>query len=254
MNVTSAIILAGGRGERLRPLTNERPKPMVEVGEYPIIHYSILWLKQSGIKNIVIACGYQYHVIQNYFQNIDLGLNILYAIEKQPLGRGGAIKSASKLLADISESVIVVNGDMLTDLPLSNLFKAHGQSSAPVTIVAVPLRSSYGIMEMDSNNYVTQFVEKPSLPHWINAGIYLIDHEVLAQFPDVGDHEKTLFPKLAQERKLRSYNFTGFWRTIDTAKDLTDLAHEFNNNNATNFLIDKSINENQLSNSLVSRD
>ena len=228
--VTSAIVLAGGRGERLRPLTNERPKPMIELAGYPIIHHSILWLKQAGIKTIVIACGYQHQVIQNYFENVDnMGVDILYSVEEQPLGRGGAIKLASQSLTNVFDPVLVINGDMLTNLSLPDLFYVHEKSVAPLTLVTVPLRSPYGIIETDDSNYVTRFVEKPSLPHWINAGIYLIDPLLWSEFPDVGDHEKILFPRLAEEHKLQAYSFTGFWRTIDTAKDLADLSHEIEN-------------------------
>ena len=230
MKITSAIILAGGRGERLRPLTSERPKPMIEVAGLPIIHRSMLWLKAAGINKIVIACGYQHQVIQNYFsQERGLGLDISYSIEEQPLGRGGAIKLAAHSLTGISKPSLVINGDNLTDLSLADLVIAHEQAAVAATIVAVPLRSPYGIIETDNNNKIIRFVEKPELPHWINAGIYVINSELWSQFPDIGDHEKTLFPKLVQDQQLQAYKFRGFWRTIDTAKDLFDLSSEIEN-------------------------
>jgi NDP-sugar pyrophosphorylase family protein len=225
--VSKAIILAGGRGERLRPLTSDRPKPMIEVKGYPLLYHQMQWLKQFGIREIIISCGYLHEVIREYFQDGQkLDLSISYAIEQCPLGRGGGIKLASQYLTDDQEPVLVMNGDLLTDLCLSDLFSFHLNSKASATMVIVNLQSPYGIVQFDQEYYVNSFEEKPILPYWINAGIYVINHSALSEFPAQGDHEDNLFPKWAKERKLRAYDFKGFWRTIDTAKDLTELSNE----------------------------
>lgn len=227
VSVTTAIVLAGGRGERLRPLTSDRPKPMISVIGQPLLHHSFVWLKKSGITRIVISCGYRHEVIREHFQDgSSLGLSISYSIEERPLGRGGGVKLASKMLGQTAERVLVINGDMITDLPLADLTRFHEQSRSSVTMATVPLLSPYGIVESDEQNNVVSFREKPALPYWINAGIYLIEPEILSEFPDEGDHEEALFPRLAEQQRLKSYRFKGFWRTIDTAKDLADLEKE----------------------------
>lgn len=225
--ITTAIVLAGGLGERLRPLTSDRPKPMIVVYNYPLLHHSIVWLRRSGIKQIVISCGYRHEVIQEHFQDgRQFDLKISYSVEENPLGRGGGIKLAGKSLSDAAGPILVMNGDMITDLPIKDLAAFHTESKCSISMVTVPLKSPYGIVESDKDNYVVNFREKPRLPYWINAGVYLIDKQILEEFPDKGDHEELLFPRLAQERRLKSFNFEGFWRTIDTAKDLADLQRE----------------------------
>lgn len=221
------IILAGGKGERLRPFTHDRPKPMIEICEQPLLAYTMRWLKSFGIRRVIIACGYKHNVISEYFGNGSrLGLDIIYSVEEDALGRGGAIKLASEQLENIENSVFVVNGDVLTNLSLLELYKSHLEKHAKISVVCVPLRSPYGIVEIDTNSLAKGFREKPVLEHWINAGIYLVDGVMFSQFPDTGDHEDKLFPELANKSLLYAFKYTGFWRTIDTGKDLEELKRE----------------------------
>lgn len=224
---SEAIVLAGGRGERLRPFTYDRPKPMIEVREQPLLLYTLRWLKSSGIERVIIACNYKHDAISDYFgDGSKLGLSISYSIEEKSLGRGGAIKQAARHVKDLSSNILVVNGDVITNLPLSDLFAYHNNKKANITIVCVPLRSPYGIVEIDKNGLATGFREKPVLDHWINAGIYLINGTIFASFPTFGDHEEVLFPTLAAKKELHAYKFDGFWRTVDTGKDLEELKKE----------------------------
>ena len=200
---------------------------MIVVHNYPLLHHSVVWLRRSGIKHIVISCGYRHEVIQEHFQTgRRFDMKIEYSVEETPLGRGGGIKLASKSLSEATGPILVINGDMLTDLRIADLSAFHGEARSSITMVTVPLKSPYGIVESDQDNNVVSFREKPTLPYWINAGIYLIDRELLPEFPDKGDHEELLFPRLASEQRLKSFQFTGFWRTVDTAKDLADLQKE----------------------------
>lgn len=226
-STTEAIILAGGRGQRLRPLTDDRPKPMVQLSGQPLLEYTINWLKNFGIKKIIISCGYRRSVISDYFGDGSfMGVEVAYSEEDEPLGRGGGIKRASKLLSTRTTPVIVANGDVITCLPLDDLFTQHRHSKTPVTIVTTPMRCPYGIVDIDENNLAMGFREKPVLPYWINAGIYVIDSGMFDQFPDQGDHEETLFPTLASKGMLKAYKFNGFWTSIDTCKDLEELKKE----------------------------
>src|ERR1700733_11192144 len=136
MPLTQAIILAGGRGERLRPLTTDRPKPMITVFDRPLLAYTLQWLKEAGIEDVVISCGYRHDVIRDYFQDgSGFGVKIQYSIEDKPLGRGGGIKLASHMLHAEPAPILVANGDVITDFPLADLLKEHTACGAPATVV-----------------------------------------------------------------------------------------------------------------------
>lgn len=235
-----AIILAGGKGERLWPLTEDRPKPMVEVLGIPILEYQVRWLRLYDIKGIVIACGYKHEVIQDYFgEGEPWGIKIDYAIETQPLGRGGGIKQAlSKVrVKDSSNIVIATNGDIITRFDLNEAIQSHTASDALVSVVVVPLISPYGVVDMDEEGKIQGFREKPKLPYWINGGIYVFSKGVYDLLPDRGDHEDSTFPQLAQEGRLNALKSTGYWRTIDTIKDLTEAKKDMQERMLQGFLV-----------------
>jgi NDP-sugar pyrophosphorylase family protein len=218
-----AIILAGGKGERLRPLTNDRPKGMVEIGGRPILLYQLSWLAYHGVRDVTISCGYLAHVIQESFgDGRALGLNIRYAIEAVPLGRGGGFRFAMDSFAT-DEPIVGMNGDNITNLDLSDLVAKHSSARAMATDVLTPLQSPYGIVEIGESNLITGYRERPELPYWLNAGIYVFDPRIHDLLPEKGDHEDTTFPRLASEGHLLGYPTRAFWRTADTAKDVGEL-------------------------------
>jgi NDP-sugar pyrophosphorylase family protein len=225
-----AIILAGGKGERLRPFTNDRPKPMVEVLGYPILGYQMQWLQTQGVDEVVISCGYRHEVIQSYFGDGEkYGLRLSYAVEHEPLGRGGGLKKAFGQLsqpANNDDIVIGTNGDVITNLNLAPAIESHRARGGLCTIVLTPFLSPYGIVEVDEENHVLGFREKPELPYWINGGIYILSRAIYDYLPDQGDHEDTTFPRLAQERRLHAYPSRAFWRSVDTVKDLSEVTKE----------------------------
>ena len=223
--VNCAIILAGGKGERLRPYTNDRPKPMVEVAGRPILAYQLEQLKKAGIEEVVFACSYQREALQKHLDSGEkYGIKALFSVEETPLGRGGGIKKAMQMLKD-AEDVVITNGDNLWKLDLAGLMKKHLERKAIATIVVVPLRSPYGIVEFNDQDEILGFKEKPILPHWINAGIYIFSKEIEPLLPDEGDHEIETFPKLPSERFL-VFKSTDYWRGVDTVKDLTEAEKE----------------------------
>jgi len=222
-----AIVLAGGRGERLRPFTNDRPKPMVEVSGVPILAYQLSWLRSQGVTELVMACGYRHEVITNYFGTGERwDLRIQYAIEDQPLGRGGAIRAAYARLSPAPDLVLATNGDIITNLPMAPVLAQHRERGHLATVVLVPYISSFGLVEVDGADRVVAFREKPTLPYWINAGVYVLSSDALSLFPEVGDHEQTTFPLLAEQRRLGAYKSQAYWRTVDTVKDLSDASRE----------------------------
>lgn len=225
-NLHCAIILAGGKGERLRPFTNDRPKPMVEICGRPILAYQLDQLKSVGVKEVVFACSYQREMLQEHVGNGErYGMQASYSVEETPLGRGGGIKQAMQYLSLGWDNVIVLNGDNLWKVDLSGMLDQHKQTSAMVTMVISPLKSPYGIIDFDEDKHVLAFKEKPVLPHWINSGIYIFSKEIEPLLPDIGDHETETFPKLPKE-KFFVFQSEDYWRGVDTVKDLTEAEKE----------------------------
>lgn len=230
------IILAGGKGERLRPITSDRPKVMVEVLGVPLLGYQVRWLQAQGITDIIVACGYRHEVIQDYFgAGEKWGVRMQYAVESTPLGRGGALKQAFRLLKEGEEICLATNGDVVTNVRLAPMLQAQRDSGCVATIMLVPFTSPYGLVDVDSSERIVAFREKPELPYWLNAGIYVFSRAIEPLLPDHGDHEDTTFPRLAAERKLGAFRSRSFWRAIDTAKDLSDIHRELEQRPLTSF-------------------
>jgi len=225
-----ALIIAGGEGERLRPLTSDRPKPMIEVAGTPILEYQIRWLAREGVSDAVLLCGYKAEVIQRHFgDGSRFGLRTHYSLEEVPLGRGGALKLGAQLLPPDEDAVIALNGDILTDQPLAPMLGYHRRKHAAATVMLTRLRSPYGVTRIDRTGRITAFDEKPLLREWIIAGLYVVSREFLRRLPDRGDHETTTFPQLVAEGRLFGYRSDAYWRTVDTVKDLTEAAAEAGN-------------------------
>ena len=222
-----ALIIAGGEGERLRPLTSDRPKPMITVADKPILEYQIRWLVDEGVSDVILLCGYKAEVIQDHFgDGSRFGLRVHYSLEEEPLGRGGALKLGARLLPPDEELTLALNGDILTNQPLAPLLRYHRRKGGTATVMLTRLRSPYGITRGDRAGHIVAFEEKPLLPHWINAGLYVLAADFFRRLPERGDHETTTFPELAAEGKLFGYRSRSYWRTIDTFKDLTEAEAE----------------------------
>ncbi|ALL00276.1 sugar phosphate nucleotidyltransferase [Pyrodictium delaneyi] len=226
--MAKAVILAGGFGKRLRPLTEDRPKPLVDVAGRPIIEWQILWLRSHGVREFVILLGYKWErLVERLGSGQRLGVRIAYVVEDEPLGTGGAIKNAEHLLKG-EDYFIVLNGDIITNLDVNRLVaKLANSKDALVAMALVPLRSPYGVVELDQEDHIVRFVEKPTLDYWINAGVYAMKPGVLDYLPEKGDIERTAFPRLAEERRILGERFTdAYWRSIDTIKDLEEAARQ----------------------------
>ncbi len=221
--IKHAIILAGGKGERLRPYTEDRPKVMVEVAGKPILQWQIEWLKLHGIENFILTVSYKHEVIQNFIGDGKIfGIQVDYSIEETPLGRGGAIKKGfNSPLIQGAENLVVTNGDVITKMDLSLMMEQHKKRNALVTMLLVPYLSRWGIVRVDDQNQINGFEEKPRLPYWINGGIYLFNQGVVDLLPDLGDHETETFPKIPKERFF-AFKDEGFWRAVDVVKDKTE--------------------------------
>ena len=224
-----ALRIAGGRGERLRPLTDNRPKPMVEINGKPIIGSQVDWMRAQGVTDVVFLTGYMGGMIQDYFGNgSEHGITAHYSSEETPLGRGGAIKQGLSQVPQDAKNVLVANGDIITNQPLAPITELHENSGAVGTMMLVPYPSQYGVVESNDENIVTQFIEKGSLPFWINAGVYLFDRQIESLLPDIGDHETSTFQDLAKQSKLSAYHSEMAWTSIESPKDLSDITAQIN--------------------------
>ena len=213
-----AIILAGGRGKRLRPITDYIPKPLVPLNNIPIIEWQIKYLKEYGIKEIIICTGYKAKMIENFLaMKNNLGVKIKFSIEKTPLGTGGAIKQAGLSIKD--KSFFVLNGDTITNINLNQLAKKQN------SIASIELKTKFGIIETKDDK-ITKFKEKKEIPNvWMNAGIYHLQKEILQDLPKKGDIEKTVFSDYAKNGKLTTVKFKNvMWYSIDSFKDIEECS------------------------------
>ena len=223
-----ALILAGGRGERLRPLTDSIPKPMVLLNGKPILWYQTQWLTNCGVTDVVFLAGYRWEAIKEFFgDGKDYGFNAHYSIEDSPLGRGGAIRRAMSEIPRNEKSVFVTNGDVITGEDLSNvLHKFHNSQQISglhmATLMVVPMVSPYGIVDLSDLDHVEDFREKAELPYWINGGIYVFSRRIRRELPELGDHESSTLPALAAQHRLTAFSSRAFWRSVDSAKDLRE--------------------------------
>lgn len=223
-----AAIIAGGLGKRLRPLTEDRPKPLVEVSGRPIIEWQIEWLRRKGITTIVVLAGYYREKLIDFIgSGSRFNVSVAYVVEEEPLGTGGAIKNAEKVLG--RETFVAVNGDIITNIPIGELvLNLERVPEAVAAVALVPLRSPYGIVKVDESGRVRSFVEKPTIDEYlINAGVYVMRPEIFDYLPTKGDIERETFPKLAAEGRLLGKVFRGYyWRSIDTVKDVEEASQE----------------------------
>tara|TARA_B110000438_G_scaffold258005_1_gene266431 strand:+ start:221 stop:889 length:669 start_codon:yes stop_codon:yes gene_type:complete len=210
-----AIILAGGRGKRLRPITDYVPKPLIPIKNIPIIEWQIKYLKKFGVSEVIICSGYKTEMIENYLNNKKLGVKITFSIEKKPLGTGGAIKKAGKKIKE--KSFIVMNGDIISNIDIKKLIKKEN------SIASIQLKTKFGILQTNEDK-ITKFDEKKEISDlWMNAGIYHLNKEIIKELPVVGDIEKTVFPKFAKKEKLFTIKFRNSeWYSIDSFKDMED--------------------------------
>ena len=227
-----ALILAGGKGERLRPLTDTLPKPMVPIGGKPILWHQVQWLRQAGITDIVFLAGYRWQAIQDYFgDGGEFGFNAHYSVEDSPLGRGGAIRRGFSLVPAETEPVMVLNGDVITrenpEKLLADFRKRQTANPAHLaSIMVVPMVSPYGLVDLNSDDRVVGFREKVEMAHWINAGIYIFDRRIASQLPELGDHETETFPALAKAGQMSALRSRAFWRSVDSFKDLKEAEEQ----------------------------
>ena len=226
-----AILLAGGKGTRLRPLTIHTPKPIVPIFNRPFLNYQIDLLKQvPEIDEVILSLNYQPRRIEEIFgDGSDSGIKIRYVVEPAPLGTAGAVKYAGD---NLTESVVVFNGDVLTQIDLAAVIRLHRERRAKATIVLTPVAnpSAYGLVETDAGGAITRFLEKPDpsqiTTNNINAGIYVLEPDTFDRIPsDVAwSIERSYFPSLIERQEIFvAYVYNGYWIDIGTPDSYTQV-------------------------------
>lgn len=214
-----ALILAGGIGKRLKPITDYVPKSLVPIYNIPIIEWQIRYFKKFGVTKFIICAGYKNEQIINYLDTKkNFGTKIDYSIEKTPLGTGGAIRNANSLVEE--NDFFVINGDIITNLDPRPL------KSKPNTISVVPLKTAFGIVDVKSGQ-VRRFKEKPRIAdYWMNAGVYYLSKKIIPHLPKKGNIENTALPLFATKSQLFAVKYHNvFWHSIDSHKDIEECVN-----------------------------
>ena len=228
-----AVILVGGEGTRLRPLTFNTPKAMVPILNKPFLEYLILYLKEHMVRDIILTMSYLPHRTKRYFgDGTELGVRLTYLVEESPLGTAGAVKNAESLL---DEPFFVINGDIITGIDLTAMMSRHRKIKPRASIALTPVDNPtiYGVVETDAKGMVKRFVEKPSpeevTTNMINAGIYILEPEVLGYIPPSTPSmfERHLFPLLLEKGEpILSYTSTAYWIDIGTPEKYLRVNHD----------------------------
>ncbi|HEU4707156.1 MAG TPA: NDP-sugar synthase [Solirubrobacterales bacterium] len=219
-----AIVLVGGEGTRLRPLTSDVPKPAVTLVDRPFLAFAIEWLAVHGVDEVVLACGFLPGVLREALAGEEerSGVAVTYCTEPEPLGTAGAIRFAAAALGDrLDDRFLALNGDVLADLDLGALLHRHGERGARATIGLHPVddSSAYGLVRCDGEGRVLEFLEKTgeAVPGEINAGAYVLERSVLDMIPAGRpvSIEREVFPRLVGEG-LQALRLEGYWMDIGT--------------------------------------
>lgn len=225
--INQAVIMVGGKGTRLLPLTKTKPKPALSVDDRPCLWYLLHSMKQAGINKIILACGYRSEILREEIgDGSDLGLDITYSYEDEPLGTAGAMKLVEDRLDDV---FVAANGDVFADIDLSGQIDDHFGSNAMITIslIAVPNPCEFGTALVEKDGHISRFIDKPKpeevLSNMINAGVYVVNKEVLklvlkGEFCDFSMH---IFPKvLEMGMRIQGHPLKGMWMDVGRPHDL----------------------------------
>ena len=223
-----AVILAGGKGTRLAPYTKVLPKPLMPIGDMPILEVILRQIKLAGIKDIVLTVGHLSELLRAFFQDgARLGLGISYNYEDSPLGTAGPIA----FVPNLDETFLVMNGDVLSTLPLRELIQFHKSQNAIATIATHHRRVNVdlGVIQWDGDARVTGYIEKPTYDYSVSMGIYVFEPEVLTYIPK-GEYYD--FPDLVKKligvgEKVVGYRFDGYWQDLGRPDDYESAAQDF---------------------------
>jgi len=221
----------------LRPLTATRPKPMMPLVDRPFVAHQLAHLARYGVTNVVFSCGYRPDALESFFgDGSGYGVRLQYVVDPSPLGTAGAVANAIDLLGAVDD-VLILNGDILTDLDLDALWQAHSEAGAAATVALTPVDdpSAYGLVRLRDDFFVAEFVEKPTSdqlipgePYRINAGTYVLSRAVIAEIPRGKSIsiEREIFPGIVDRRALFGFTSDAYWRDIGTPQSYLDAHYD----------------------------
>jgi NDP-sugar pyrophosphorylase family protein len=223
-----AVILAGGRGTRLRPYTVVLPKPLMPIGEFPILEVIVRQLARAGFGHVTMAVNHQAELIKAFFQDgAKWGTRIDYSLEDRPLGTMGPLR----LIGDLPEHFLVMNGDVLTDLDFAALFDAHAASGAIFTIASSAREEiiDYGVLETDADGRLVGFREKPRSHYEVSMGVYMLSARVLRHIPPERPYgfDHLMLDLIAAGERVAVRRFAGYWLDIGRPDDYARAIDEF---------------------------
>ena len=213
-----AVLLAGGKAERLGDAAGGRPKALVDVAGKPLAAYQVGRLARAGVERVIVSCARGQGSLFEA-ELAGLGAEIVIAEEPERLGRGGGIKFAARERSEGGD-IYALNADELVDVDFAALVERHREAGGAATVAVARPKSPFGVVELGGGDVVEGFTEGGRIPYWVNCGIYVLSREALERLPDVGDHETTTFPELVRERRLHAYRHEGLWLTVNTPKEL----------------------------------
>lgn len=223
-----AIILAGGKGARLAPYTTILPKPLLPIGETPILEILLRQMKRAGVDEVILTVGHLAELLRVFFQNGEkLGLSIKYSYEDTPLGTAGPLS----LIRDLDDTFLVANGDILTTLDFAHLVRTHKDTGAAATIAAYcrQVKIDLGVIEFNGADEIVGYIEKPTYSLSVSMGVYVFEPRVLAYIP----HNQYLdFPDLvlrliANGERVMGYRYDGYWQDLGRPDDYESAVHDF---------------------------
>jgi len=222
------VILCGGKGTRLSEYTEEIPKPLVEVGNKPILHHLMQLYASSGHKDFILCLGYKGKTIEEYFKdNEDWNIEFVHTGDDS-----NKAERLTKVKNKIKDNTFLVSyGDDLSDVDINKVIKFHNRLNKIVTLVAVPLISPFGIIELDDDNGVKNFKEKPKLDHFINGGFYVMKKRIFDFIKPGYDLEKETFEDLSKQNQIAAFKHNGFWKSMNTLKDVIELNNAYEEGN-----------------------
>ncbi len=224
-----AVILAGGKGTRLAPYTKILPKPLVPIGDMPILEILLRQLKKAGIDHVILTVGHLAELLQAFFQEGQrFGLKIDYSIENSPLGTAGPL---SLIGSQLTDTFLVSNGDVLTTLDIRELIAAHRRSGAVATIAshARKVKIDLGVLQFNGSDEVTDYIEKPTYDFCVSMGIYIFEPSVLEYIPynQYLDFPDLVLKLISAKEKVIGYRYDGYWQDLGRIEDYEQAVQEF---------------------------
>lgn len=223
-----AVVLAGGKGTRLAPYTTILPKPMMPIGDMPILEILLRQMKRAGIAEVILTVGHLAELMQAFFQDgARFGLPIRYSYEDQPLGTAGPLACVEGL----ADTFLVTNGDVLTNLDLRKLIEFHRAEGGSATIAMHQrnVKIDLGVIQRDGGNDIIGYIEKPTYKFHVSMGIYVFEPRVLAHIPlgEYFDFPELVLRLIENKERVVGYPFDGYWQDLGRADDYEQAVQEF---------------------------